>query len=515
MSLLRVFLYKLLRQVFLALDPLKFVETSYALSLEESHLCLVSRALDFARAHRRKFLEELKNFIRFPSISAQPRHADDLKRCAGWLARRLKAIGMERARVISTKGHPVVYAEWRHAPGRPTLLIYGHYDVQPVDPISEWRSPPFQPTIRGDDLFARGACDDKGQLFTHVKAIESYLATSGKLPVNVKCLFEGEEEIRSPNLLPLIERNRRALAADVAVMSDTQMLGRDRPALNYAERGALSLELTVFGPKHDLHSGNFGGVVYNPVQALGEMIARLHDSTGRVAIPGFYDRVRSWSPEERERMARVGPSDQQILREAHVPGSWGERGFSLYERTTIRPALTFNGITGGYQGPGEKGVIPARASVKLGFRLVPDQDPHEIEQLVREHLARITPVGMRSQLRVLSRAKPALTNPRHPAVRSASFAYRKAFGVAPVFLRSGGTIPVVSALQEVLKAPAVLMGFALPDDRIHAPNEKFHLPNFYKGIETCLWFMAALGVGIRPKEIALCTTCKKGREVAV
>lgn len=454
-------------------------------------------AFSHARRHRQRFLAELKRLVAFPTISAQPEHAPDLQKCAAWLKSHLQAIGLENARVLPTGGHPLVYADWLRAPGAPTLLIYGHYDVQPVDPISEWKSPPFAPVVREANLYGRGACDDKGQLFTHVKAIECFLKSSGKLPLNVKCLFEGEEEIRSPRLLPLIERNRQALRADVALMSDTQMLGPGRPAINYSERGALSLELTVHGPRHDLHSGNFGGAVHNPIQALSEMVAKLHDAGGRIAIPGFYDRVLGWNQEERRRMARTGPSDEELRQRAGISKGWGEEGYSLYERITIRPALTVNGITGGYQGPGEKGVIPASASVKLGFRLVPDQDPLEIMQLTRDYLARITPPAVRSQVRMVSRAKPAVLNPRHPVMRAAALAYRKGFGSAPVFLRSGGTIPIVSTLQQVLKVPTVLMGFALPDDAVHAPNEKFHLPNFYRGIATSMWFMAAVGTGAR------------------
>ncbi len=462
----------------------------------------ISAVLAYARAHRPKFLAELKEFIRFPTVSADPKYAAHMKRCASWLASHLKQIGMERVKVVPMKGPPLVYADWCGAAGRPTVLIYGHYDVQPADSASEWRTPPFQPTVRGHDLFGRGACDDKGQLFTHIKALESWLATSGRLPVNVKCLFEGEEEIRSSNLLPMIERNKRALAADVVVMSDTHMLGPGRPAINYSERGALSLELTVFGPQHDLHSGNFGGAVLNPIQALSEMIAKLHLDNGRIAIPGFYDRVRQGSPDERLRMAAHGPSDHKIRQLAGVKSTWGEKGYSLYERTTLRPALTLQGITGGYQGPGDKGIIPARASVKMGFRLVPDQDPLEIAQLTRDYLMRITPHCVRSEIRLVSRARPAVVNPKHPVMRAASLAYRKSFGAAPVFLRSGGTIPAVSTFQELLKAPTVLMGFALPDDGIHGPNEKFHLPNFYRGIESCLWFQAAVAAGAGQPEKA-------------
>ncbi|HXY99834.1 MAG TPA: dipeptidase [Stellaceae bacterium] len=451
------------------------------------------RALAYAEVHRRRFLDELKEFIRFPSVSAQPRHADDLVNCADWLAEHLRRIGLEEVRIVPTRRHPLVYAHWRGAPARPTVLVYGHYDVQPPDPLREWRSPPFEPTMRGENLFARGACDNKGQMFVHVKALEAYLQTRGALPVNVACLFEGEEEIGSPHLLPFIARNRDALAADVAVMSDTIMPAPDQPAITYATRGALYLELELRGPGHDLHSGNFGGAVLNPLQALCEIIAKLHDAEGRIAIPGLYRRVRRWSRAERARMAHVGASDETILEDALSERGWGERGYSLYERLTLRPALTVNGIAGGYQGPGGKGVIPARALAKLSFRLVADQDPAEIDRLVRAHIARITPPAVRATVRTLASARPALVNPNHPAIRAAAAACGKGFGTAPVLLRSGGTIPVASAFQELLGAPTVLMGFALPDDSMHAPNEKFHLPIFYNGIASAIWFLAAIG----------------------
>lgn len=457
------------------------------------HAMLPARALSYARTHRRQFVNELKDFIRFPTISAQSKHAADLRNCAEWLAKHLQQIGLEYVKIIPARHHPIVYGDWERELGRPTVLIYGHYDVQPVDPLREWRSPPFEPVIRGLNLYGRGACDDKGQLLTHIKALESYLRGRGKLPLNVKCLFEGEEEIGSPSLMRFVAQNKRALASDVAIMSDTQMLGPHRPAISYSERGALGLELEVSGPAHDLHSGNFGGAIHNPLQALGEIIGRLHDSGGRITIPRFYDRVRRIHQRERNSMAETGPPDAQILRDAKAESGWGEREFTLYERTTIRPALTVNGLIGGYQGPGGKGVIPARAFAKLSFRLVPDQDPHEIDQLFREYIATITPPTVSSTVRTLSSAKPAIVNPQHPAMRAAALAYRKGFGAAPVFLRSGGTIPAVSMFQEVLGIPTVLMGFALRDDRIHAPNEKFHLPNFYNGIATSIWFMAAMG----------------------
>jgi acetylornithine deacetylase/succinyl-diaminopimelate desuccinylase-like protein len=417
-----------------------------------------------------------------------------MDKCAAWLADHLRRIGLDHARVLPTERHPLVYAAWRHAPARPTVLIYGHYDVQPPDPLNEWQSPPFEPTVRGQDLYGRGACDDKGQMFTHVKALEAYLKAEGRLPVNVKCLFEGEEEIGSPSLSPFLKRNRRALAANVAVMSDMPIPAPDRPALTYAMRGALNLELEVRGAQRDLHSGVYGGAIHNPLQALCEIIAKLHDSGHHVAIPGFYQHVRRPAEEQREYLGEVAPSDAQILRDAGARNAWGEAGYSEYERTTLRPALTINGIVGGYQGPGVKGVIPRRAIAKLSFRLVPDQEPHQVERLFRQHVGRITPPTLRFAVRTLARVKPALVNPKHAAIRAAALAYRNGFGSPPVFLRSGGTFPVVSMLQE-LGIPTVLMGFALPDDRMHAPNEKFHLPNFYRGIATSIWFLSTIGRG--------------------
>jgi acetylornithine deacetylase/succinyl-diaminopimelate desuccinylase-like protein len=452
-------------------------------------------ALSYAYKNRLRFLGELKDFIRFPSVSGQPRHADDLKRCAAWLAEHLISLGMKRTRVVSTQGPPIVCADSDHAAGRPTVLIYGHYDVQPADPIKEWRTPPFEPVVRDNYIYGRGSCDDKGQMFTHVKALEAYLRTQTSLPVNVKCIFEGEEEIGSPNLLPFIRHNARAFRADVAVMSDAQMLGRDRPAITYALRGGLSLELEIRGAKSDLHSGNFGGALRNPLQVVCEVVAKLHDNRGRIAIPGFYDRVRAWPKAERDYMARVGPTDDQLLANAGARNGWGEAGFSLYERTTIRPSLTVTGISGGYSGPGVKAVIPSRAIAKLNFRLAPEQRPDEIEQLVRRQVARLIRPQTDFTIRTISKAEAAVMDRKHPAMRAAALAYYEGFGVSPVFLRLGGTIPVVSMLQRVLGIPTVLMGFASPDDQLHGPNEKFYLPTFYNGIATSIRFLTELGRG--------------------
>ena len=448
-------------------------------------------ALAYARRHRSRFVEELKRFVRFPSVSNQPKYARDVRRCAAWLAAHLQRIGLQQVRIIPTKRHPIVYASWRHARGRPTILIYGHYDVQPPEPLNEWHTPPFEPVVKNNNLYGRGACDDKGQLFTHVKAIESYLETQRALPLNVRCIFEGEEELGgSANLEAFVRRNRSALRADAAVISDTRMLGPGQPALGYSQRGNIRFELEVRGPRQDLHSGNFGGVVHDPVQALCEIIASLHDSEGRVTIPGFYNKVREWSDKEREYMASAGPQDSEILRDARVPKAWGESGYTLYERITIRPALTVNGIRGGYQGAGIKTVIPARARAKISIRLALDQTPGEIHRLFREHIARIAPPTVRVEIRTLSSSDPLIVNRNHPAIAAASLAFQKGFGARPIFMRSGGSVSAASVFQKQLGIPTVLMGFALPDDHAHAPNERLHLPNFFRGIETSIWYMA-------------------------
>jgi acetylornithine deacetylase/succinyl-diaminopimelate desuccinylase-like protein len=449
----------------------------------------IHAALTYAQTHQSRFLEELKEFIRFPSVSSQPNHSADVRHCAEWLAKHAEQIGLEHVQLIPTRRHPLVYGEWRHARQRPTVLIYGHFDVQPVDPLKAWHSPPFEPQERGNRLYGRGACDDKGQLFIHLKAIESLLRTERKLPVNVRCLFEGEEEIGSPNLPSFLSQNAQNLHADVAAVSDTRMLGPNRPALHYAERGALSAELEVTGPAHDLHSGNFGGAVHNPLQALCEILAKLHDAEGRVLIPGFYDRVLAITPNERAYMQQTGPKDEEILHDAQATHPWGEPEFTLYERTTLRPAVTINGIIGGYQGPGSKAVIPSRSLAKLNFRLVPAQEPRNVEEMFRRYIEQIAPPTVRCIVRSQPGAKPVLMNPGHSAFRAAAHAYRKVFGVTPVFLRSGGTIPIVHSLQRFLRVQTVLMGFALPDARLHAPNENLHLPTFECGVATIIWFL--------------------------
>jgi acetylornithine deacetylase/succinyl-diaminopimelate desuccinylase-like protein len=448
--------------------------------------------ISYVATNQPRFNRELQAFVRMPSVSGDPAHAGDVRRCGRWLAAHLKRIGLQRVRMVPTKRHPIIYGEWTAAARTPTVLIYGHYDVQPAAPLREWTSPAFGARIQDGFLHGRGASDDKGQLFTHVKAIESLLTSRGRLPVNVKCLFEGEEEIGSANLVPFLERNRRMLRADAAVMSDTRMLAPDQPALTYGLRGQLALELKVQGQRRDLHSGNFGGAVHDPLQALCEIVARLHDRSGRIAVPNFYDRVRRSSDMERDYMAQTGPTDEDVLLEAGTTTSWGERGYSLYERLTLRPSLAITGIQGGHSGVGPKGVIPHEALAKLSFRLVPDQDPADIERLVRQFVADLAPPTVRVTLATHIRSRPALIDRKHPAMRAAATAYKRVFGRAPLWVRSGGTIPVVSEFKRVLGVPTVLMGFASPGDSLHGPNEKFSLRNFQRGILTCVVFLEQL-----------------------
>jgi acetylornithine deacetylase/succinyl-diaminopimelate desuccinylase-like protein len=451
------------------------------------------RAVGYARRNRSRFVDELKQFVRFPTVSSQPRHDGDLRRCSQWLAMQLRRAGLEQVHVLPTRHHPLVFAASRRQGHRPTVLIYGHYDVQPAEPVEEWNTPPFNPTVKDGNLYGRGACDDKGQLFTHVKALESFLKTVRTLPVNVKCIFEGDEETGSPDLRSFVERNKTYLASDVAVVSDTRMLERGRPAIGYAQRGTVRFELEVSSGNRELHSGNFGGAVQNPLQVLCEIVASLHTPQGRIAFPGSYDNVRRWSQRERGYMSRVGPADTQILRDAGVEHAWGEPGFTAYERVTIRPALSLHGLSGGYEGRGVKTVIPPRALAKLSVRIVPDQDPAEVARLFREHVSRLTPPGIRVLVRTLGSSSPVLVDRDHPVMRAAAFAYRKSFAASPVFLRSGGSVPAASVFQEMLGIPTVLMGFGLPDDHAHGPNERFHLPNFYRGIEASIWFLTAIG----------------------
>jgi len=451
-------------------------------------------ALQYARSHQDAFLEELKTFLRIPSVSTQAERKADIQRAAAWLRDRLLDAGFPKAEVMPTGGHPVVYAEWTEAgPGAPTVLVYGHYDVQPPDPMELWRTPPFEPTIVGDDIFARGASDDKGQLYTHVKAIEAFKETSGGPPVNVKCIFEGEEESGSPSLEPFIREHQNMLQADVALISDTGFLGKGLPSIVYGLRGLAYLEVELTGPDHDLHSGIYGGAVLNPINALCALVAQLQDDNGRIIIPGFYDNVEGLSAEERAELAEVPFDREEWLNEAGVITDWGEPEYTILERTVARPTLDVNGIWGGYIEPGAKTVLPSKAFAKISMRLVPHQDPQRIADLVSARIKELAPRAVDVKVRALHGGEPAIVDRDSPMMEAASKAYEDAFGKAPLLVRRGGSIPVVAKLQQILGIETILMGFGLPDDRLHSPNEKFHLPHFFKGIETSIHFMHNLG----------------------
>jgi acetylornithine deacetylase/succinyl-diaminopimelate desuccinylase-like protein len=452
-------------------------------------------ASEHAAAHYEEYLAQLKGLLAIPSVSTLPEHRPDMRRAANWLADHLRAIGLTHAEVLPTGGHPLVYAEWLGSPEAATVLIYGHYDVQPPDPLDEWTSPPFEPTVRDGKLYARGATDDKGQLFAQVKAVDALLSAEGALPVNVKFLLEGEEEIGSPNLEAFIKRKADMLAADVVLISDSHILAPDQPSIVYGLRGLTYMEIEVRGPRSDLHSGGYGGTVHNPAQALCEIIAALHRPDGAVAVPGFYDRVRPFTEEERAELARLPYSEEKWKSLTGAPKPWGEANYTLIERIGARPTLEVNGLVSGFTGEGSKTIIPARALAKVSCRLVPDQDPDEIYHLVRDHVLALAPETVAVEVRLLTGGRPALIKRDVPAMTAAAAAYKAGFGAEPVFARAGGSIPVVAVFQQVLGTPVILMGFGLPDDGVHAPNEKFTLENLRKGIQTAIHFHKELRRG--------------------
>lgn len=450
-------------------------------------------AYDYAESHRTEFLDELKDFLRIPSVSTLPEHKEDMQRAAEWVADQLRMAGMERIEIFPTPGHPIVYANWNGAPGAPIVLIYGHYDVQPVDPVDEWQTLPFEPTLRGDNLVARGASDDKGQVFVHIKVMEAMRqAYNGKLPLNIKFLIEGEEEIASKHLDAFIESHQDLLRADVTVISDGAILTPEQPSIVYGLRGMTYVEIEVKGPRSDLHSGGYGGTVHNPAQALCEIIAALHNADNSVAVPGFYDKVRPLDPAERAALANVPFSVEEWQRQTGAPQPWGEADYTLHERIGARPTLEVNGLVSGFTGVGSKTVLPAKALAKVSCRLVPDQDPYEIEELVRARVKALTPPDVTSEVRGLNYAYPSVVPINSPAMDVAIAAYERGFGAKPVFMREGGTLPIVATLQRLFNAPVLLIGFGLHDDNAHAPNEKFWLPGFYKGITTSIALLEGL-----------------------
>jgi acetylornithine deacetylase/succinyl-diaminopimelate desuccinylase-like protein len=449
----------------------------------------MKEVLDYIDHNSDRYLKELGELLAIPSVSTNSENAGDIRRCAEWVANHLRAIGIPDVRIMPTPGHPVVYGAWSGAPGKPTVLIYGHYDVQPAEPLELWTSPPFEATVRGEELYARGASDDKGQFFVYLKAIEAMFRTVGTLPVNVKFLIEGEEEIGSEHLDGFVKEQAELLKADLVLISDTSMFARGVPSICYGLRGLAYMQIDLVGPKGDLHSGSFGGSILNPIQALAEIIAKLHDGKGRITIPGFYDDVRALSKKERDAYKKLPWSDKKYAKELGVKMLYGEQGFTTLERLWARPTLECNGIWGGFTGEGAKTVLPSKASAKISMRLVPDQSSKKVSALFTKFIKKIAPPGVTVTVQSLHGGEPAITPIDSPGVRAAYAALEKGFGKKPLYQREGGSIPIVVQFKKLLKIDTVLLGFGLPDENAHAPNEFLLLPNFFGGIRTVAHFL--------------------------
>jgi acetylornithine deacetylase/succinyl-diaminopimelate desuccinylase-like protein len=448
----------------------------------------MEKVLPYIEANKERYLKELKEFLAIPSVSSQKDHDGDMMKCAQWVADQMRTIGMEGVQILPTGGHPLVYGNWLHSPDKPTVLFYGHYDVQPVDPLNLWTSPPFEATIRGENLYARGSADDKGQVFIHFKAIEAYMRQVGSLPVNIKLLIEGEEEVGSENLDRFVKEHKEMLKADLVVISDSGMYAKGVPSICYSLRGLSYMEVEVTGPNRDLHSGSFGGSVHNPVQALCELIASLHDKNGRVTVKGFYDGVRSLTKAERVSFKKLPFSDKKYAKELGVKQLYGEKGFTTLERVWARPTLECNGIWGGYTGEGAKTVLPAKAFAKISMRLVPDQTSAEVAKLFEKHFKRIAPKTVDVKVRMLHGGEAAITPIDSPGVKAAVAALEKGFGKKPLYQREGGSIPIVVQFKNILGLDTVLLGFGLPDENAHSPDEFINLDNFFGGIRTSAYF---------------------------
>jgi acetylornithine deacetylase/succinyl-diaminopimelate desuccinylase-like protein len=448
-------------------------------------------ALRYARINRENFLSTLKEFLSIPSISTEQAHIPDIQRAAEWLIVQLRALGMQQVQLFPTALSPIVYGEYLGVPGAPTVLIYGHYDVQPVDPLDLWKTAPFEPAVIDEDIFARGASDMKGQALVMLKAAESVIQNGG-MPVNLKWLFEGEEEVGSPHLAAFIAGHTAMLACDFAVNPDSGMIGREFPTITYGLRGLAYFELRVYGPAHDLHSGMFGGVVHNPATVLAELIAGLHDNRGRVSLPGFYNRVLKLSEEEREELARLPVNASDYIEQTGAPALHGEAGYTANEQTGARPSLDVNGLLSGFTGEGSKTVIPAWAMAKLSMRLVPNQDPKKVHQQLLRYLEKNAPKDIRWELKALSGSPASISDRNTPGVQAMAKALETVWGQRPYFKREGGSIPVVGEMQRLLGVESVICGFGLPDDNVHAPNEKQNLPTWYRGIDAYIHFFLNL-----------------------
>jgi acetylornithine deacetylase/succinyl-diaminopimelate desuccinylase-like protein len=456
---------------------------------------LLSAIQEFVQGNQSRFLDELLELLRIPSVSTLPEHKADVARAAQFVADALGRAGLENVQVIPTGKHPLVYADWLHAPGKPTVLCYGHYDVQPPDPLELWKSPPFEPTIRDGNIYARGACDDKGQMYTHIKAAETLRAIgSGKFPVNLKFLIEGEEEIGGDSIAKFVAENPEKLKADVALVSDTELFADGVPTLCVGLRGLIYTEIEATGPARDLHSGMYGGAAPNAVYGLIELLAKAKDANGRIQIPGLYDDVAAPDPAEVESWKQLPFSEADFLQhEVGATALTGEPEQSVLARTWARPTFEVHGIAGGFTGAGSKTVIPAKAIAKVSMRVVPNQDPQKVVAALKKWVKENTPQGIRTEVRVLGASPGISVNPHHPAIEVAAKVFSEALGRPTVFIRSGGSIPIVGEFATHLGIPTALMGFGLPDDGLHSPNEKFRISNYYLGIETIARFLEAYG----------------------
>ncbi len=455
---------------------------------------MATAAVSYARENQKRFLEELKELLRIPSVSTMDEHKNDVQKAADFVASELKRIGFEHVEVIPSSGHPMVYADWLHASGKPTVLCYAHYDVQPPDPIEEWTTPPFEPTERNQNIYARGAVDDKGQLWMQVKAFESlFRSGNGKLPINVRILFEGEEEVGGEAIAEYIRKHGDKLKADFALVSDTELFAPELPTLCVGLRGLVYTELEAVGAMTDLHSGVYGGAAPNPLEALSRIIGKLKDESGRILIPGFYDDVQKPTDAELKAWKSL-PFDEEHYRKTEVGSNvlTGEPDYSVLYRTWARPTLEVHGMPGGFVAPGAKTVIPAKASAKISMRLVPNQNPDDILKKYENFIKSITPKGIQIKIKVHSKGEAIVVGTDNKYIKAATEALHDVFKKDTVYIRSGGSIPIVTDFENVLQIPSVMMGLGLPDDNLHAPNEKFHIPNFYRGIESIINFFHRL-----------------------
>ncbi|MFB3167575.1 dipeptidase [Neobacillus sp. 179-C4.2 HS] len=453
----------------------------------------MSQLSEFVSKQHQQNIEELKELLRIPSISSLSEHKEDIQKAASWIANKLESIGMENVAIVQTKGHPIIYADWLHQENAPTVLVYGHYDVQPVDPIHLWETPPFEPDIRDEKIYARGATDDKGQTFLHIKAVEALLKLENKLPVNLKFCIEGEEEIGSPNLPQFLSENKEKLACDVVIISDSDMWDRGVPAITYSLRGLAALEFSLKTANTDLHSGMFGGGVQNANHLLVQLLSTLHDANGKVNVEGFYDDVLELTEFEKEQIKALGFDEEKLKKQLGLTElTGGENNYPYPEKINSRPTLELNGIWGGFQGEGTKTVIPNEAHAKITCRLVNNQNPEKIQGLIKKHLEENAPKGCTVKVTLQDTGNPFLTPIDDPMIQKAAAAYEHVYGKAPVYKREGGSIPIVSDFNHTLNSPVVLMGFGLPDENLHAPNEHFNLENFDKGILTICSFLSLI-----------------------